>query len=605
MAIDSQVAEPEPDLSTLADLPFHVLGRHPKPLLIGRVRHGAIEGLSTRDWFDRVRDLALGLEAVGVAAGDRVGIMSESRPEWLTADLAVQLLGGVTVPVYPTVTPGQAGAILADAGARFLFVSSSEQLARVQSVRSTVPSLETIMMFDSKTGDVLSLDEVVARGHARMMAEWGIARQFRDRARAIRPEQLATIIYTSGTTGEPKGVMLSHRNLISNLLAVRPMIVVGIEDVSLSFLPLSHSFERLASYFYLAQGVTMVFAESIDTVARDLLVVHPTVMTGVPRVYEKFQSRILEAGKALPVPRRLLFTWGVNVARAKGHLEGAGHPVTGMLALQASLAERLVFKKIRERVGGRLRILVSGSAPLARETAEFFMGLGLPITEGYGLTETSPILTANPPGAWRLGTVGTALSGVEVRIADDGEIVARGPNLMMGYYHKPAETAEVIRDGWIHTGDIGVLDAAGYLTITDRKKDLLVTSGGKKVAPQPIEASLKRDPLVAEAVVLGDRHKFISALIVPDFGALERQLRAQGKPMPDRDALVQSPDVVAMYQAIVDAVNQSLSQFERIKKIRLLPCELTIESGELTPTMKVKRRVVEERWVKEIEAIYG
>lgn len=596
--------EPEPELATLADLPFHALGRHPKPLLIGRVRQGAIEGVSTRDWFDRLRDVALGLEAFGVSAGDRVAIVSESRPEWVMADLAVLLLGAVTVPVYPTLTPPQAAAIMADAGARFAFVSTAEQLARVQSIRSSVPSLHELIAFESSSG-VPSLDEIADRGHARMVAEWGIGRAFRDRARTIRPDQLATIIYTSGTTGEPKGVMLSHRNLISNVLAARTMIDVGDEDISLSFLPLSHSFERVASYVYLAQGVTMVFAESIDTIARDMTKVRPTVMTGVPRVYEKFQSRILEGGKALPLARRLLFDWGIRVAMAKGQLQGAGEAVTGSLAAQAALAERLVFTKIRERVGGRLRILVSGSAPLGRGTGEFFMGIGLPITEGYGLTETSPVLTANPAGAWRLGTVGKALPGVDVRIDEDGEIIARGPNVMMGYYNKPADTREVIRDGWFHTGDIGTIDAAGYLTITDRKKDLIVTSGGKNVAPQPIEAALKRDPLVAEAIVLGDRHKFISTLIVPDFAALERRLRADGKPVPGRDAVVSNADVLALYDAIVAGVNQTLSPFERVKKFRLLPRELSIESGELTPTMKVKRRVIEERWAKEIEAIYG
>lgn len=596
--------DPEPELSTLADLPFHTLGRHPKPLLIGRVRNGVVEGLSTRDWFDRLRDLALGLEGIGVSPGDRVAIVSESRPEWVMADLASLLLGAITVPVYPTLTPPQAAAIMSDAGARFAFVSSAEHLARVQSIRSSVPSLQELIAFESAAG-APSLDEVADRGHGRMVAEWGIARAFRDRARTIRPEHLATIIYTSGTTGEPKGVMLSHRNLISNVLAARTMIDVGADDVSLSFLPLSHSFERVASYVYLTQGVTMVFAESIESIARDMTIVRPTVMTGVPRVYEKFQSRILEGGKVLPLPRRWLFDWGIRVAMAKGHLEGAGTPVRGALALQATLAERLVFAKIRERVGGRLRILVSGSAPLSRETGEFFMGIGLPITEGYGLTETSPVLTANPPGAWRLGTVGKALPGIEVRIADDGEIVARGPNVMMGYYNKPEDTAEAIRDGWFHTGDIGAIDGDGYLTITDRKKDLIVTSGGKNVAPQPIEAALKRDPLVAEAIVLGDRYKFISALIVPDFAAVERRLRAEGKPVPPQEALVSNHDVVAIYDAIVSAMNQTLSPFERVKKFRLLPRELSIESGELTPTMKVKRRVIEKRWATEIEAIYG
>jgi long-chain acyl-CoA synthetase len=593
--------DPEPELRTLADLPFHTLGRHPKPLLVGRVRNAGVEGLSTRDWFDRLRDLALGLEALGVSAGDRVAIVSESRPEWVMADLAVLLLGAITVPVYPTLMPPQAAAIMADAGARFAFVSSAEQLTRLQSVRPSVPSLQEIVAFE-RGPEAPSLDDIADRGHARMVAEWGVARAFRDRARTIRPEQLATIIYTSGTTGEPKGVMLSHRNLISNVLAARTMIDVGADDVSLSFLPLSHSFERVASYVYLAQGVTIVFAESIDTIARDMTVVRPTVMTGVPRVYEKFQSRILEGGKTLSLPRRLLFDWGVHVAMSKGRRQGAGKGGGG-LALQTRVADRLVFTKIRERVGGRLRVLVSGSAPLPRETGEFFMGIGLPITEGYGLTETSPVLTANPPGAWRLGTVGKALPGVDVRIDDDGEIVARGPNVMMGYYNKPADTAEAIRDGWFHTGDIGTIDADGYLTITDRKKDLIVTSGGKNVAPQPIEAALKQDPLVGEAVVLGDRHNFVSALIVPDFAALERRLPAEGR-LPDRDGLVSRPDVLALYDAVVDAVNRTLSPFERIKKIRLLPQELSIESGELTPTMKVKRRVIEERWAKEIHEIY-
>ena len=520
--------EPAPELTTLADLPFHVLGRHPKPLLIGQVRDGAIAGESTRDWFDRVRDLALGLASLGIGGGDRVAIMSESRPEWLTADLAILTLGGVTVPVYATLTPGQARYIIQDAGARVAFVSTAEQLEKLQAVRHQLPALEAIVTFAPVGGtstSVLSLDALVTRGHGRLMGEWGVGRQFRETAREIRPEQLATIIYTSGTTGEPKGVMLSHRNLISNLLAGHTVVPVSENDVSLSFLPLSHSFERLVSYVYLAHGVTIVFAESMDTVGRDLAIVKPTVMTGVPRVYEKFQARILERGQALPQPRRTLFHWGVRVAHAKARAEAGGGRRGGLFALEAALADRLVFSKIRESVGGRLWCLVSGSAPLPVHTAELFHGIGLTITEGYGLTETSPIVTANPIGAARLGTVGKAIPGVEVRIAGDGEILVRGPNVMLGYYHKPEDTAAVLKDGWFYTGDIGTLDAEGYLRITDRKKDLLVTSGGKKVAPQPIEAILKRSPLVAEAVLLGDRRRFIAALIVPDFTALERRLK--------------------------------------------------------------------------------
>ena len=601
------MSEPAPELATLADLPFHVLGRHPKPLLIGQVRDGAIAGESTRDWFDRVRDLALGLSSLGVGMGDRVVIMAESRPEWLVADFAILALGGVTVPVYSTLTPGQARYIIQDAGARVAFVSTVEQLEKLQRIRHELPSLEAIVTFApiaNASTSVLSLDALVERGHARLMGEWGVGRQFRDTTRGIRPGQLATIIYTSGTTGEPKGVMLSHHNLISNLVAGHTVVPVTDEDVSLSYLPLSHSFERLVSYVYLAHGVTIVFAESMDTVGRDLTIVRPTVMTGVPRVYEKFEARILERGHALPQPRRTVFNWGVKVAHARARAEGAGGAAGGLLALESALAERLVFSKIRENVGGRLWGLVSGSAPLPMHVAELFYGIGLPITEGYGLTETSPIVTANPIGAPRLGTVGKPIPGVEVRIAEDGEVLVRGPNVMMGYYNKPAETAAVLKDGWFHTGDIGSMDTEGYLRITDRKKDLLVTSGGKKVAPQPIEATLKRSPLVAEAILLGDRRRFISALIVPDFTALERRLKDLGRPPAERSLLVRREDVIALYEEIVEALNRELSQFERIKRFRILPREFTIESGELTPTMKVKRKTVEQIRAADIDEMY-
>ena len=499
----SDELEPAPELSTLADLPFHVLGRYPRPLLVGQVRQGTIVGQSTRDWFDRIRDLSLGLEALGIGRGDKVVIMSESRPEWLVADLAILTRGAVTVPVYSTLTVAQARYIVEDAGARVAFVSTAEQLEKLQRVRHELPSLEAIVSFEAvatTSPTVSTLDGVAERGHARLMGEWGVGREFRDRARDIRPSDLATIIYTSGTTGPPKGVMLSHSNLISNVLAGHTVVPVNEDDVSLSFLPLSHSFERVVLYVYLAFGVTIVFAESIDTVGRDLPIVRPTVMTAVPRVYEKFQARILEKGQALPQPRRTLFHWGVKVAAARARAGAPARPVGGVLGLEAAIADRLVFSKIRENVGGRLRCLVSGSAPLPVAVAEFFAGIGLPITEGYGLTETSPIVTANPMGKPRLGTVGPPIPGVEVRIAADGEILVRGPNVMQGYYNKPEDSAAVLKDGWFHTGDIGTLDADGYLSITDRKKDLLVTSGGKKIAPQPIEAVLKRSPLVAEAV---------------------------------------------------------------------------------------------------------
>jgi long-chain acyl-CoA synthetase len=601
------IPEPAPALATLADLPFHVLGRHPKPMLVGQCRAGQVVGMSTRDWFDKVRDLALGLGALGVGRGDRVAIMSESRPEWLLADMATQVVGAVNVPVYSTLTGPQARYILQDSGARVAFVSTAEQLDKLQRVRHELPKLQAIVTFEPPPGvsspSIVHLDTVAERGHARLMGEWGIGRAFRDGAREIKPADLATIIYTSGTTGEPKGVMLSHGNIISNLFAGHAIVPVDETDMSLSFLPLSHSFERTVSYVYLANGVTIVFAESMDTIGRDMQTVRPTVMTGVPRVYEKFKARIFERGASLPQPRRTLFFWGTRVAMARARAAQKG-TLGGVLALEAKVADKLVFAKIRESVGGRLRVLVSGSAPLPLDVAEFFAGIGLPITEGYGLTETSPIVTANPMNAPRLGTVGKPIPGVEVRIAEDGEILVRGPNVMLGYHNKPDDTALVLRDGWFHTGDVGAIDADGYLAITDRKKDLLVTSGGKKIAPQPIEAVLKKSPLIAEVVVLGDRRRFASALIVPEFKQLERRLQDLGRPPGDRESLVVREDVVALYKDVVDALNEELSQFERIKRFRLLPREFTIEAGELTPTLKVRRRNVEQNWRAEIEKLY-
>jgi long-chain acyl-CoA synthetase len=604
--------EPAPDVRTIADLPFHIMGRLAKPMLMGRCRGGEISGISSKEVFEQVRDLSIGFTALGMGAGDRVALLSESRPEWLLADLAVLAGGGVIVPIYPTLSAAQVRYILEDSGARIAIVSTRLQLDKLQEIRHQLPALEAVVVMDPAAAErvspsVLTLDGVAERGHSRMTGEWGAGREFRDSARAVAPEQLATIIYTSGTTGEPKGVMLTHANLAANLHAGAKALEVTQDDVALSFLPLSHAFERMVAYIYLLCGVTIVFAESFETIGRDIVAVRPTVLTGVPRVYEKLHSRILEKGQAGSGAKTAIFRWAIaqGTKRARAILRGKEPgPLTSM---QAAFADRLVFAKIREGLGGRIRYLVSGSAPLSVSVAEFFYGVGLRVIEGYGLTETAPILTVNPPDAPRAGTVGRAIDGVELRIATDGEVLARGPNIMTGYYNKPEATADVLKDGWFHTGDIGTLDANGYLSITDRKKDLLVTSGGKKIAPQPIEAVLKRSPLISEAVVLGDRRRYAAALIVPDFKALERRLQDLGRPPhPDtRAEILARPDVLALYQEIVDALNRDLSQFERIKRIALLPAEFSIETGELTPTLKVKRKVIEERWREEIEKLYS
>ena len=607
--------EPAPEVRTIADLPFHIMGRFAKPRLIGRCRGNEISWTSSKEVFERVRDLSLGFSALGVGQGDRVALVSESRPEWLFVDLAVLAAGGVLVPIYPTLSSGQIRYILEDSGARIAVVSSKQQFDKLQEIRHQLPALEAIVAIDAGAAaagspSLFTLDAVAERGHARMTGEWGVGREFRDVARGVTPDQLATIVYTSGTTGEPKGVMLTHGNLTANLYAGAKALEVRQDDVALSFLPLSHTFERMVAYIYLLCGVTIVFAESFDTIGRDIVAVKPTVLTAVPRVYEKLHDRIMEKGQSGSAVKRALFRWAVGVGRARAQAVLRGRQPGPLTSMQVALADRLVLTKIRDGVGGRIRYLVSGSAPLSGSLAEFFYGVGLRVIEGYGLTETAPILTVNPPDAPRVGTVGKAVQGVELRIAADGEILARGPNVMSGYYRKPEASAAALKEGWFHTGDIGAIDANGYLTITDRKKDLLVTSGGKKVAPQPIEEVLKRSPLVNEAVILGDRRKYVGALIVPNFKALERRLLDLGRAPADltdptsRPALLERPDVLALYQEIIDALNRDLSQFERIKRFVLLPAEFSIETGELTPTLKVKRKVVEERWKNAIERLY-
>lgn len=654
------------EIRTLADLPFHVSGRYPKSVLIRRCRADAadVTELSSREFFEQVRDLSLGLGALGVEAGDRVAILSESRPEWLIADYAALTRGAVTVPIYPTLPEAQVRYILADSGACAVVASDESQAAKVRAVWPELPELAVLIVVDrapdtappaeereasgavpaaavpseadagvdgasgirsdaadpvsSAAGDAsptagaptatrreeLSLADAAARGHRRLMDEEGLGRMYKEAAAAIPADRLATIIYTSGTTGEPKGVMLSHGNIVSNILASDSVISVTDDDDALSFLPLSHAFERMVCCLYLYKGVTISFAESLDTIARDLQGVRPTTLTGVPRVYEKLHARIHDAVAQAPAVRRTLFHWALGVGGDASRAARAGRRAPLTTRLQLGLATRIVLSKVRERLGGRVRFVVSGSAPLDVPVAEFLFAIGVPVVEGYGLTETAPVLTVNPLEAPRPGSVGVAVPGVEIRIASDGEILARGPNVMQGYYHKPEATAEVIVDGWFHTGDIGRLDDDGYLTITDRKKEIIVTAGGKNVAPTPIEAELKRSPIVAEAVLIGNRRPCITALLVPDFAALAHEL---GTPegAEAREEVAGRSDVKERLEAVVAAVNADLPRHEQIKEFAALPAEFGIATGELTPTLKVKRRVVEERWGAAIEALYA
>ncbi len=607
-------------MATLADIPGRIAARGARPALIRRCGAEGFRDWSATEILEAIRHGAAGLLATGLAAGDRLAIVSESRPEWVFVDLAAQTLGVVTVPVYPTLPATQVRHILADAGARIVVVSDRVQAAKVQEVRHLLPAVELVVIFDPgpaaaaaapQTGDlglgvsVIAYASILARGRDRLAVDPTVGPAIEARRAAVGEESLATLIYTSGTTGEPKGVMLTHRNILSNAEAVGPVFALAPDDVALSFLPLSHSFERTVVYAYLLAGLTIVFAENLDTIARDLRATAPTLMTVVPRVCEKLQARVLASVAEASAARQWLFRTALSWALNRVRRTEAGADALVPVGWRERLGDRLVFAKVRARLGGRLRLIVTGSAPLSRETGEFFLAAGLPIYEGYGLTETAPALAANHPGRSRLGTVGPAIPGVELRIAEDGEILARGPNVMRGYWNRPADTEAVLRDGWFHTGDIGELSPDGFLRITDRKKDLLVTSGGKKVAPQPIEARLKQHPLVAEAVVVGDRRRFAAALIVPAFDVLGERLASLGLPPGERAALVGRDDVLGLYREIVDALNRDLAQFEQVKQIALLPAEFTIAGGELTPTLKVRRRVVETRWQDTIERLYA
>jgi long-chain acyl-CoA synthetase len=597
------------NINTLVDLPFHLAERLPGRAVLRRCCGDAVSEISGSELLEQVRHLSVALRELGLASGDRVAVVAESRPEWCVTDLAVLGAGGVTVPIYPTLTSEQACYIANDCGATLAVVSNRAQVEKLAPVRTRLAGVSPVVVMDVDgqpwPEDVVPLVELAARSQRRLVADVTARADFAERSAAITRDALATIIYTSGTTGEPKGVMLTHGNILSNVEAAHELLGVTEDDVALSFLPLSHAFERIVLYTYLYAGASVAFAESPETLARDLVAVRPTLMTAVPRVLERLHDRIQETAVQAPRPRRALFDWAVGVGLRRSALVRGGRPIGSLLAVEDWIADRLVFRRLRRATGGRLRVLVSGSAPLSRTIAEFFDAIGLTITEGYGLTEASPVLTVNPLDRPKFGTVGRALPGVALRIADDGEILARGPNIMRGYYNDPEATAAALEpDGWLHTGDIGTLDDEGYLTLTDRKEDFIVTSVGKHVAPQPIETELRRHPLVAEAVLIGERRKFIAALLVPDFAALDRRLATMDRPAGRRDVLVTRADVLELFQEAVDTVNATLAPFERIKRFALIPSEFTIAGGEVTPTMKVRRRVVEDRWRSVIGQLY-
>ncbi len=575
-----------------------------RPVALRSKRAGRWVDIGYRDLAERVQDLSIGLQELGVRRGDRVAILSENRPEWAIADYARLAARCTDVPIYPTLPAKQAEYILRDSGAVAVLVSSGAQLEKVTKIRDRLPALVHVITFDdSATGaGVVRFEQVLERGRAAR----GRHPHWRASALEAAEDDLATLIYTSGTTGDPKGVMLSHGNIASNVTTCVALFSFTAEDECLSFLPLSHIFERMFGHYCMFHaGVVINYAESVDTVPADMQAIRPHLMASVPRLYEKIYARVLDSVRASSPLRKRIFTWGREVGERWAEATIAGRRVPPALKVQRALADRLVFAKLRARTGGRIRFFISGGAPLSPDIARFFYAAGLPILEGYGLTETSPVMAVNTFQDHRLGTVGKAIPEVEIRIAPDGEIVTRGPNVMCGYYNKPAATAEAIdEEGWFHTGDIGVVDPDGYLSITDRKKDLIVTAGGKNIAPQPIELLAKTSKFVASAVMIGDRRPFPIMLVVPDPAQVKGWVEHKGLPDGALEQLLDHPEVRQKIEREVRMTLRDLAQYEMPKKLLLLPKDFTVEAGELTPTLKVRRRIVEEHHRQAIEALY-
>ena len=588
---------------TLIGIFLDAVSTHRKPDLFQRKTPQGWESIGAERALGEVESLALALRELGVSRGDRVVLLSENRVEWPFTDLAVLGLGAITVPIYPSLTAAQIRYMVDDSEPRVAVVSTQEQLDKVRAATRERPipivHMDPLPAFPG--GHAMAA--LVERGRAIRERE---PQAFRESAGSVRPDDVATIIYTSGTTGEPKGAMLTHRNIAFDVGACLQFVDLGPGDLCLSFLPLCHVFERMAGlYAHLACGASIAYAESMDTVAANAAEVRPTILCGVPRFYEKVYARVMDNARKERPLRRAIFHWGLEAGlrKARAHFERRSLPP--FAALAAMIGDRLVGARIRERIGGRVRLCISGGAPLPPKVLEFFFAIGVRVLEGYGLTETSPVITLNPPGREKSGSVGPPIPGVEVRIDGNGEILTRGPNVMLGYYRNEPATREALRDGWFHTGDIGHLDADGYLVITDRLKDLLVTAGGKKVAPQPLEARLKTSKWVSEAVLLGDQRPYVVALIVPNFANLDAEARERGWPHKSVDELIANPAVHALYQSLIDQINSELARFEQVKKFALMDHELTQDSGELTPTLKVKRRVVMERYASLIEGLYG
>lgn len=597
----------ENDFQTLSELFLNAAASHAKPDAFLAKQAGRYQPLSSREALRQAAALALAFENFGLRRGDRIALLSENRVEWTLTDYAALGLGAIDVPIYPTLPAADIEFILKDSGAKGIVVSTVEQLRKVQACQA--PALQFVLVMDF-------LEQAGAGAHSwhgvvqKQLAETPEPEKaFRNKALEAKPADTATLIYTSGTTGAPKGVVLTHTNIVSNIKACMPLFHFDVRDRALSFLPLSHILERMIEYFIFWSGATIAYAESLESLPQNILEVKPTIMAVVPRVLEKVHGKILEAVAQSPQSRQKLFHWAVHVGwqYASQVLEHRSPSLS--LRMKHAMADALVGSKIRSRLGGQTRYLISGSAPLSRELAEFFYAVGLPVYEGYGLTETSPVISVNYPGAVKLGTVGRIVPGVEVKLGEEAtegsigrEILVRGANVTPGYYNCDEE--DRFSEGWFHTGDLGMLDSGGFLTLTGRKKNLMKTSGGKYISPEKLESLFQGHPCVAQMIVLGDSRHFVAALIVPNFERLEAYARERGVTFEVREELVRRDEIQVFMQRQVDEVCKDLAPFERIRQIGLLPREFTVSSGELSPTQKVRRFVVEERYRELIEEIY-
>ena len=577
---------------TLNDIFFAIVGRRQERVMLVREASEWVP-ISSQELYRNVAGMARALMKWGLGKGDRLAILSENRPEWTVADFASLLLGAVIVPIYSTLTPQQTAYILCDSGARVVVVSSVKQLEKVLSIKNQTAVEKVVVMDPMETCNAVSMQRLMQEGST------GHDPELDAHARTIAAHDLASIIYTSGTTGTSKGVQLSHGNLTSNISQSLDGFDIGPGQICVSFLPLSHVTARHADFALLYRGVTLAYCPFIEDLPQTLLEVSPTIFIAVPRVYEKIYSQVEQ--KVQGFPKSAVYRWALSVGRAHSPKILGGKTPT---APSWKLAKKLVYSQVHARLGGKVEIFVSGGAPLGKELAKWYASIGIRIHEGYGLTETSPVIAINTPRAHKVGTVGRPLSNVEVRIAADSEILVRGPSVFRGYWNRPEETRNAFVDGWFKTGDIGNLDDEGFLSVTDRKKDLLKTSGGKFIAPQPIENSIKLNALIGTAVVLGDRRKFACVIISPYFPLLEEWAHANQISFASRRELVANPKVKALYEGIVAQVNRGLARYETLKRILLVSEEFSANDGSLTPTLKLRRKVVEERYRKQIDDLY-